>query len=307
MFMTCLKLLQARNDVLKLGGIIITKRLQLLEKDVDKFIARLEEDERSENTIQKYKRDLQKLITFLDGRKLSKDLMNEFKEHLTLNHKPSGVNSILAAVKTFLKYNGLERFAVDPLKCQRKIFCSTEEELTQDEYKRLVNAAKYRGQNRLSTIIQTICATGIRVSELKYFTVEAARTGKIEVANKGKTRTIFVPNELKQLLNEYCHANGITRGLIFITETGKCVDRKAIWRDTKKLANEARVIPAKVYPHNLRKVFARVYYDLTHNIQRLADLLGHSSIDTTRMYLLTSGREHEQDMNRMNLVLGSIS
>ena len=279
------------------------KKVRLKEKDVKKFIERLKAEERSENTIAKYARDLRKLIKFLDGRELSKELMLEFKETLIAKHKPASVNSILAAIGTFLKYNGLEQFKVKRMKCQRKIFCPKEKEISKAEYSRLVKTAEQNGQWRLSVIMQTICSTGIRISELKFFTVEAIRKGQIEVTNKGKTRTIFITKQLKKMLNYYCSKNGITQGIIFRTRTGKCVDRKTVWEEMKKICKEAGVCATKVFPHNLRNLFARTYYQIKKDITRLADILGHSSIETTRTYLISTGIEHEKDLNQMQLIL----
>ena len=280
------------------------RRLKLNEKDVKNFEERLQEEERSKNTIKKYARDLRKLVEFLSGRELNKELMVEFKNALSKTHEPAGVNSILAAVSTFFKYNGLERFSVKRVKSQRKIFCPEERELSRAEYARLVRTAELNGNERLSVIMQSICATGVRISELKFFTVEGIARGRIEVTNKGKTRVIFVTKELRKVLNCYCKKNGITRGIIFRTRNGTCVDRKTVWEGMKKICKEARVNPTKVFPHNLRHLFARTYYKLKKDISRLADILGHASINTTRTYLISTGVEHARDLSQLKLVLG---
>lgn len=280
------------------------KRLYLVEKDVQRFIQRLKEEEKSPSTIDKYARDVRKFIKFMAGRRLSKKLMLEYKSLLIKSHKPAGVNSILAGIKTFLRYNELERFAVKRLKCQRTIFCPKEKELSKWEYSHLVKTAQVNGQERLFVIMQVICSTGIRVGELKFFTAEALRNGRIEVTNKGKTRVIFITTDLRKVLNWYCKKNCIFRGPIFISRRGNCIDRKTVWADMKKLCKNAGVSEEKVYPHNLRHLFARSYYDIRKDITRLADILGHSNIDTTRHYLVSTGMEHESDLNKMDLVLG---
>ena len=282
----------------------IVSKLILQEKNVKKFVARLRDEERSQNTIEKYVRDVRKLITFLDGRELSKERMLEFKQRLIETHSPAGVNSILAAISTFFKYNNLGQFNVKRMKCQRKIFCPEEKEISKAEYSRLVRTAELKGQKRLSVIMQVICSTGIRISELKFFTVESMKKGRIEVTNKGKTRTIFITNQLRKVLDCYCKKNGIAQGIIFRTRNGNCVDRKTVWEGMKKVCNEARVSATKVFPHNLRHLFARMYYNLKKDITKLADILGHSSVETTRMYLVSTGVEHEHDLNQMQLVLG---
>ena len=279
------------------------RKVKLTEKDVKNFVVRLKDDERSKNTIKKYVRDLRKLITFLDGRRLDKELMLEFKQSLIETHEPTGVNSILAAISTFLKYNGLEFLKVKKLKCQRKIFCPEEKELSKAEYSRLVKIAERKGKWRLSMIMQTMCSTGIRISELEFFTVEAIRKGRIEVTNKGKTRTIFITSKLRKLLGRYCQRSGIECGIIFRTRTGKCVDRKTVWEEMKELCEDADVSATKVFPHNLRHLFARTYYKIKKDIARLSDILGHSSIESTRIYLVSTGLEHERDLDKMQLIL----
>ena len=189
------------------------------------------------------------------------------------------------------------------MRCQRKIFCPEEKELSKAEYSRLVRTAEQKGQWRLSMIMQTICSTGIRISELKFFTVEAIKKGRIDVTNKGKTRTIFITNQLRKALNWYCKKTGINRGIIFRTRNGKCVDRKTVWEGMKRICKEAGVNATKVFPHNLRHLFARTYYKIKKDITRLSDILGHSSIESTRIYLVSTGLEHEQDLNQMQLVL----
>ena len=198
---------------------------------------------------------------------------------------------------------GWEELRVKPLKIQRSPFCDEERELTRAEYARLVQAAERQENRRLSLVIQTICATGIRVSELKCITADAVRAGRTEVVNKGKRRTVFLPDQLQRLLQKYIKAQKKTVGAVFTTRTGKPLDRSNIWRDMKALCESAGVEPGKVFPHNLRHLFARTYYTLEKDLSRLADILGHSDVNTTRIYTAESGRVHARQMARMGLVL----
>lgn len=198
---------------------------------------------------------------------------------------------------------GWNDLIVKPLKIQKSLFRDESRELSYNEYKRLVLAAENAGNRRLSLVVQTICATGIRVSELQFITVEAVRTGRTEIANKGKRRTIFLPDKLRRILTKYMKENGIKEGAVFTTRTGKPLDRSNIWRDMKALCESAGVDSSKVFPHNLRHLFARTYYSIEKDLSRLADILGHSNINTTRIYTMESGVVHARQIERLGLTI----
>lgn len=270
---------------------------------IQQYAVHLQEQERAGATIQKYLHDLTALRDFLDGGELTKAALIEWKKRLIEAHAPASVNSMLAAVNGFLSYMGWRELTVKLLKIQKSPFTDERRELTREEYARLVRAAEREGNQRLSLIIQTICATGIRVSELKFITAEAVKTGRAEIFNKGKRRPVFLPEKLRRALKKYLQAQKITAGAVFVTRNGKPVDRSNIWRDMKRLCESAGVEPGKVFPHNLRHLFARTYYALEKDIVRLADILGHSSIDTTRVYTMESGYTHRRQLERMRLVI----
>lgn len=270
---------------------------------IERYADCLQESEKAGNTVQKYRRDLTALWKWINGRQLEKSVLIEWKEHLGAVYAAASVNSMLAALNGFLQFMGWQELTVRPLKIQKNLFCDEERELTKEEYMRLVGAAKAEGNERLSLILQTICATGIRVSELKFITVEAVRLGRAEIRNKGKCRTIFLPARLCILLKKYLQKNNRTVGPVFVTKTGKTVDRSNIWRDMKKICERAEVAPGKVFPHNLRHLFARTYYSMEKDISRLADILGHTNIGTTRIYTMESGQTHARQMERMELVI----
>ena len=219
------------------------------------------------------------------------------------SHAPATVNSILAAVNGFFRFMGWKDIAVKLLKIQKALFCDERRELTRAEYARLVSAAQKVGNERLSLVMQTICATGIRVSELRFITVEAVTTGRAELCNKGKRRTVFLPGRLRRLLRKYLQKQKKTAGAVFTTRTGRPLDRSNIWRDMKALCESADVEPGKVFPLNLRHLFARTYYSLEKDLSRIADILGHSSVTTTRIYTVESGGVHQRQLERMGLII----
>lgn len=259
------------------------KHKTLTAAHITRYTEYLKEQERTASTIQKYARDLENLLDFLRGEPLTKTGLIDWKEHLIQNYAPTTVNSMLAAVNSFLTFMGWRELSVRPLKIQKSLFCEAEKELTRDEYFRLVNAAQRRGNQRLSLVLQTICATGIRVSELKYITAEAVQKGRAEINNKGKRRTVFLSDKLRRLLRKYLQVQKKTAGAVFTTRSGKPLDRSNIWRDMKALCESAGVAPGKVFPHNLRHLFARTYYSIEKDLSRLADILGHTSVNTTRI------------------------
>lgn len=262
----------------------------------------LKEQERSERTIEKYIRDVRRFSEFVGSEELSKPIVLRFKENLRGEMSPISANSVIAAINCFLKFMGLSELCVRAFKLQRRLF-SVRKELTAEEYKRLVKAAMNAQNERLALIIQAICSTGIRISELRFITVEAVKTGRAEVSCKGKFRVIFLPDKLRVVLGNYIRKQKITAGAVFVTRNGNPVDRSNIWRDMKNLCTSARVSPEKVFPHNLRHLFARSFYSLEKDISRLADVLGHSSIATTRIYTMESGYNHFRQVNLLNLVV----
>ena len=274
-----------------------------------RYALHLREEERADSTIEKYVRDLEALGRHLAGRPVTKAALIGWKEELAQRHAPATVNSMIAAVNGFLRFMGWRECAVKLLNIQKSPFCDEGRELTRSEYVRLVRAAELDGNRRLALVLQTICATGIRVSELKFITVEAVQTGRAEIANKGKRRTVFLPDKLRRLLRTYLQAQKKTaqpadvKNPVFTTRTGRPLDRSNIWRDMKRLCDSAGVEPGKVFPHNLRHLFARTYYTLEKDLSRLADILGHSSVNTTRVYTMESGAVHARQMERMGLVL----
>ena len=262
----------------------------------------LRREEKSAATQEKYLRDAARFGRFAGGRSVTKDLVVAWKASLTeRGYALRSVNSMIASVNSLLDFLGIPECRVKSLRAQRQSYCAEEKELSKREYLRLLNASG--GNRQLNLILQTICGTGIRVSELQYFTVEAVRRGEIVVQCKSKTRTILVPGVLKKLLISYAKSRGIRAGAIFVTRSGRAVDRSNIWAQMKRLCAAAGVNPTKVFPHNLRKLFARTFYDIEKDIAKLADILGHSNINTTRIYIMTTGVEHRKKIERLGLVV----
>ncbi|MBS5733140.1 MAG: tyrosine-type recombinase/integrase [Clostridiales bacterium] len=276
----------------------------LTEKLVAEFSAHLKNEEKSQNTTEKYLRDVRMFAAHFRGTEITKEMVIAYKSKLLAAHYAvRSVNSMLASLNSLFTFLGWSDCKVKSIKLQRQIYCPEEKELTKAEYLRLVNAAKQKGKERLNLILQTICGTGIRVSELEYITVEAAKSGKAVVALKGKTRSVFLVKELQKKLLRYATEQNISSGTIFITRNGKPLSRTNIWREMKGLCQEAGVNPQKVFPHNLRHLFARVFYGIEKDIAKLADILGHSSINTTRIYIISTGSEHRKRMENMHLIL----
>lgn len=276
----------------------------LTSEAIDCFKKYLREEEKSENTVQKYMRDVRAFAAYLDGTEVTKESVIAYKNKLfSENYAVRSINSMLASLNSLFSFLGWTDCRVKSIKLQRQIYCPEEKELTKAEYMRLVNTAKQKGNERLNLILQTICGTGIRVSELQYITIEAVKCGEAIVSLKGKTRTIFIVRELQKKLLRYAAEQGITSGTIFITRTGRPMSRTNIWREMKGLCEQAGVNPQKVFPHNLRHLFARVFYGIEKDIAKLADILGHSSINTTRIYIISTGNEHRRRMENMRLIL----
>ncbi len=264
---------------------------------ISEFENYLAEEEKSEATVKKYIRDIRAFEIFLCKNEPSKGLLIQYKKSITEAYAPASVNSMLVSVNRFLKFIGRSDCCVRLLKIQRQMFASEKKELSTLEYKRLLSAAK---NPRLKLVIQSICETGIRVSELKYITAEAVKEGKAVVDCKGKTRVIFIPSPLRKVLLAYIKKFGIQAGSVFVTKSGKPLNRSNIWRDMKALCERAGVSADKVFPHNLRHLFARTLYSIERDIVRLADLLGHSSINTTRIYTMESGRSHIFSLEKLH-------
>jgi len=276
--------------------------MKLSTKQIKEFGNYLCREEKSTATQEKYLRDVQAFCVYADGKEITKELVIAWKKQLVENgYAVRSINSMLASVNSLLEFLGLSNCKVKNIRTQRQTYCTEDQELTKAEYLRLLAASKRNEQ--LNLVIQTICGTGIRVSELRYFDVEAIRDGEVTVDCKNKTRTILVPGKLKNILLNYAKRHGITTGAIFVTRNGKPLNRSNIWSAMKKLCETAGVKPSKVFPHNLRKLFARTFYGIEKDIAKLADILGHSSINTTRIYIMTTGIEHRRKIDRLGLIV----
>lgn len=276
----------------------------LTEKIITDFSAYLRCEEKSQNTVEKYLRDVRAFAEYLSGAEITKETVIAYKNKLlSENYAVRSMNSMLASLNSLFSFLGWSDCKVKSIKLQRQIYCPEEKELTKAEYMRLVNAAKQKGNERLNLILQTICGTGIRVSELQFITVEAVKNGEAIVSLKGKTRSVFIVEELQKKLLRYAAEQKIHSGCIFITRTGKPISRTNIWREMKGLCEQAGVNPQKVFPHNLRHLFARIFYGIEKDIAKLADILGHSSINTTRIYIISTGNEHRKRMEHMRLII----
>ena len=271
--------------------------------DIQNFRNYLTQEGKSKGTIGKYLHDVAVFTGWLAGRELSREYVAGWKESLILaNYAPVTINSMLSAVNCLLKFLGYSEYRVKFLKIQRKVFCDQRRELGRDEYGRLLDTARSRGKERLALLMETICSTGIRVSEVKYITVEAVIKGRTDISLKGKIRTILLTERLCKRLLLFARKQKITTGEIFVTSRKKGMSRHQIWRDMKALCRHAGVEESKVFPHNLRHLFARTFYRASRDVTQLADVLGHSSIETTRIYLMSTGEEHQRQLERLGLV-----
>lgn len=274
---------------------------EMQEKQIAEYRRHLRLEEKSIATIKKYVRDVEAFCSFLNGRHITKEVVIEYKHALgKTNYAVRSINSILSSVNSFLEFIGMHDSRVKSVKVQREIYQSKEQQLSKTEYRRLLNAAKEN--DRLFVLIQTICSTGIRVSELRYFTVESVREGEVTIENKGKIRKILIPQKLKKIIMKYIKRMNIVSGVIFRTRSGNALDRSNIWREMKNLSVKAGVDPQKVFPHNLRKLFARLFYKAEKDIVKLADLLGHGNINTTRIYLMTTSDVFREKIDKLDLV-----
>lgn len=258
--------------------------------------------EKAHATITKYINEVERLSEYLEHSALNKCALLEYRETLAENFSSRTVNTKLAAINGYLSFIGADEYKVQLLKVQRKAFIAENRELSAAEYKRLVNAADASGNDRLSLVMQTICATGIRISELSYITTDAIEKHHTEIRLKGKSRTVLIPNKLCKKLAEYAARQHIDSGVIFRTKSGRPLDRANIFHDMKRICDAAHVERSKVFPHNLRHLFARAFYSIEKNLSHLADVLGHSSIETTRIYVAASSRQYERMLDKMKLI-----
>ncbi|MBQ8407235.1 MAG: tyrosine-type recombinase/integrase [Clostridia bacterium] len=259
--------------------------------------------EKSRATVEKYLRDLRRFEEYLCGEAADREKILQYKEELGRRYAISSANSMLAALNVYLHFCNRGDLCVKQFKMQRQAYCSEARELTRREYFKLVEAAQRAGNQRMSMLLQTVCGTGIRISELPFVTVESVTLGEVKVRCKGKTRTVFIIPTLRKRLLKYAAAQRIFFGPIFVTRGRKPMDRSNIWREMKKLCDVAGVPREKVFPHNLRHLFARTFYNLEKDIAKLADILGHSNINTTRIYIVTTGAEHRRRMENLHLIM----
>ena len=278
--------------------------MKLTDSIINEFKEYLIDNDKSAYTVEKYIRDVMKFKDFAGDCEKVKETAGEYKNYLVRKgYSVRSINSMLSSVNALFEYLDRNDLKIKTIKMQRSVYCPEDKELTRAEYQRLCTAANMKKNNRLELIIETACSTGIRIGELKYITVESAKCGEAVVTLKGKTRYVFIPKELKRKLLRYSKELGIKEGMIFVTRTGKAVNRTNIWRDMKNLCKDAGVKAEKVFPHNLRHLFARTFYNIDKDIAKLADILGHSSIDTTRIYIISTGAEHRRLIEKMKLIL----
>lgn len=277
-----------------------------LKANLEQYCDYLAMEEKNQSTVYQYRKDILQFFSWLEEQEereeLTKEAVIAYKEKLPQRYKPTTINAKLAALNSFFTYLDRSDLRVKQLKIQHQIFCSKDRELTQAEYDRLVKAAKDSENDRLDCILETICSTGIRVSELQFITVETVLKEETSIQLKGKVRPLMLPKKLRKLLKDYIEKHHLIKGPVFVTRTGQPLDRSNIWRMMKELCAKARVDPHKVFPHNLRHLFARVFYSTTKDIAKLADILGHSSINTTRIYIISTGEEHQIILDSLNFV-----
>ena len=289
------------NKGKRMGGIAMEER-RLTAAILKSFQAELLEQERAPATIEKYMHDIRTFYSWLGNREVTPETVHEWKKSLTERFSPGTVNGKLAALNALFTFTGWTDCRARSLKLQRRAFRDDARELTRDEFYRLVATAERLGKDRLALLLEAIGSTGVRVSEVKYFTVESARLGRAEIALKGKIRTILLPGKLCRKLLKYARKQKIVSGEIFLTRSGKPINRKQIWAEMKALCKQAGVEPGKVFPHNLRHLFAQTFYHQTRDVVKLADVLGHSSLSTTRIYLISTGAEHRKELEKLQLV-----
>ena len=274
----------------------------ITNKKINEFKTYLQNEERALATVEKYIRDVTAFCEWLGGEELGKNAVLAYKEYLIGNYAPASVNSVLSSLNSFFRFTGWHDCHVKTLKIQRQIFAKSEKELTKAEYERLLTAAQKKGNRRLYYLMQTLGNTGIRISELRFIDADAIKSGKAVIRCKGKMRVVILTAPLCKMLKGYMKEQGITEGSVFQTKTGKPLNRSNVWRMLKDLCDSAGVSKDKVFPHNFRHLFARTFYSLQKDVVRLADILGHSSINTTRVYTMESGAEHRRQMQKLGLL-----
>ena len=289
------------NKGKRMGGIAMEER-RLTAAILKSFQAELIKQERAPATIEKYMHDIRTFYSWLGNREVTPETVHEWKKSLTERFSPGTVNGKLAALNALFTFTGWTDCRARSLKLQRRAFRDDARELTRDEFYRLVATAERLGKERLALLLEAIGSTGVRVSEVKYFTVESARLGRAEIALKGKIRTILLPGKLCRKLLKYARKQKNASGEIFLTRSGKPINRKQIWAEMKALCKQVGVEPGKVFPHNLRHLFAQTFYHQTRDVVKLADVLGHSSLSTTRIYLISTGAEHRRELEKLKLV-----
>jgi len=279
---------------------MLNKQFIITEDVINQYRIYLRNEEHAAATVEKYTRDIRAFANFLDGKAVTKELAIIWKERIMDNHETTSVNSMLVSINGFFAFFELN-IKIKSLKVQYKIFLPAEKELTKTEYERLLQAAIEKHDDRMCCIMKTICSTGIRVSELRFFTIEAVKSGQVKVTNKGKTRIVFIPNDLKKVLLRYITQFGIISGCVFVTKNGKPLNRSNIWAAMKKLCKAAKVDESKVFPHSLRALFARMYFRASKDIVKLSNILGHNNVNTTRIYIMESEVEHFKVINSLRL------
>ena len=276
---------------------------QITEEQVEAFRASLRATDHAPGTVANYCRHLACFAQWLGGREAAPGAAAAWRSRLLeRGYTPGTINTMLVSLNRFFGFLGWNDCQVKTLRIQRRLFREDCKELTREEYQRLIAAAQSTGRERLMLLMETICSTGIRVSEVKYITVEALKLGKAEISLKGKIRTILLPNKLCRKLLKYAKKQRTASGEVFLTRNGTGLSRKQIWAEMKSVCEKARVVASKVFPHNLRHLFARTFYKVCRDVARLADVLGHSSIETTRIYLISTGVEHQWQLEQMRLV-----
>jgi len=278
------------------------KTTVITEKMLRNFRDYMIEEEKSNHTVEKEYRDVRKFFLFAQGQTVTKQLVLGYKEELQKQYKPRSVNSMVASLNSFFTYMKWYDLKVKGMKLQRETFYPEKKELTRAEYEKLCEMCEKNGHQRTGLILQTIAGTGIRVSELRYITVQTCKNGAATVTNKGKSRVILIPKQLRKILLRYAAEQKIYKGPIFISKSGVPIDRVTVWRLLKNICLETGVRQEKVFPHNIRHLFARTFYSVSHDISKLADVLGHSSIDTTRLYIMTTEKEHRNILDKMHLI-----
>lgn len=275
---------------------VITKEM------LEKFQIYLKEDEKSKNTIDKYMRDIHFFVSWLEGRSIEKCAVLEYKKQLCENYAPKSVNSIISSLNVLFSFFNWSELKIKTLKIQKRIFTDKNKEMTKSEYERLLYAAKERKNEKLYYLMQTIASTGIRISELQYINTDAVKNGQVCIESKGKFRVVFLPRQLCKMLKKYMIKNNIKKGSVFVSKSGKPLNRSNVWKMLKNICEKADVSKEKVFPHNFRHLFARTFYSVQKDIVRLADILGHSNINTTRIYTVEDGEIHKKQIQRLGLL-----